>query len=178
MCKRATKPSARIHALENFTRAKQLSLTNRADPQTQRPETAKGPQLIDRAKAYGLPVRTVDGMDVLAVRDLAEEIVLPVRAGKGPVAVEANTYRYRGHSMADPAKYRTRAEASRVRETRDPIDTLRARLLETGRADADRLRAIDREVKEAVNAAAEAARGDAEPAVETLGRHVYAEATS
>ncbi|SEK92221.1 pyruvate dehydrogenase E1 component alpha subunit [Roseivivax marinus] len=139
---------------------------------------AKGPQLIDRAKAYGLPVRTVDGMDVLAVRDLAEEIVLPVRAGKGPVAVEAKTYRYRGHSMADPAKYRTRAEASRVRETRDPIDTLRARLLETGHADADRLRAIDREVKEAVNAAAEAARGDSEPAVETLDRHVYAEAAS
>ncbi|SFD49995.1 pyruvate dehydrogenase (acetyl-transferring) E1 component subunit alpha [Roseivivax sediminis] len=134
-----------------------------------------GPGLLDRAKAYGLPVQGVDGMDVRAVRGVAEDAVLHVRAGKGPYVVEARTYRYRGHSMADPAKYRTRDEAARMRESRDPIDSLRASLLAEGAAEEDALRAIDREVKEIVSAAADAARAAEAPGDDALHRHVYAE---
>ncbi|SLN50575.1 Acetoin:2,6-dichlorophenolindophenol oxidoreductase subunit alpha [Roseivivax jejudonensis] len=131
--------------------------------------------LLDRARAYGLPVQSVDGMDVRAVREAARDAVLHARAGKGPVALEARTYRYRGHSMADPAKYRTRDEAARVRAARDPIDGLRRVLLEAGLATEDDLRRIDREVKDVVSAAADAARAAPEPAAETLHAHVVAE---
>ncbi|MHA6344613.1 pyruvate dehydrogenase (acetyl-transferring) E1 component subunit alpha [Roseivivax sp. CAU 1761] len=135
---------------------------------------ARGPGLTDRAKAHGIPARSVDGMDVLAVRTAAEDAALHVRAGKGPYLLEARTYRYRGHSMADPAKYRTRAEAQRVREARDPIAHLRALLLDGGHATEDELKAMDRETKERINAAAKAARDGAEPEASALHADVYA----
>ncbi|ETX16176.1 pyruvate dehydrogenase E1 subunit alpha [Roseivivax halodurans JCM 10272] len=136
----------------------------------------RGPQLLERARAYGIETAAVDGMDVRAVREAADVAALHVRAGKGPYAIEARTYRYRGHSMADPAKYRTREEASRVRATRDPIESLRERLLGEGAVTEEVLRAIDREVKDIVSAAADAAREAPAPEPEALHLHVTAEA--
>ena len=86
---------------------------------------AAGQRLCERGHAYGIPGEQVDGMDVVAVHAKAEELVEQVRGGEGPVILEAMTYRYRGHSMSDPAKYRTKEEVQEMRERHDPIDLLR-----------------------------------------------------
>src|SRR5690606_4041393 len=78
-------------------------------------------EFYKRGEAFGIPSEQVDGMDVLAVREAGERAVAHARSGKGPVLLEVKTYRYRGHSMSDPAKYRTREEVEQYRETRDPI---------------------------------------------------------
>ncbi len=116
-----------------------------------------------RGQAYGIPGRQVDGMDVLAIREAGEEAAAHCRAGEGPYILEMLTYRYRGHSMSDPAKYRTREEVSKVRQERDPIERLRAYMLEEDIADDDGLKAIDREIKEIVSDAAEFAQNSPEP---------------
>ena len=90
------------------------------------------------------------------------------RAGKGPYILEMLTYRYRGHSMSDPAKYRTREEVERVREERDPIERVRRRVLENGTVKEDELKAIDAEIRATVTAAAEFAQNDPEPDVKEL----------
>jgi pyruvate dehydrogenase E1 component alpha subunit len=120
------------------------------------------PNLFERGIPYGIPGRQVDGMNVLAVRAAAEEAFGHARDGKGPVILEMLTYRYRGHSMSDPAKYRTREEVSEVRETRDPIDFVRDRLLKDGVGE-DGLKQIDREIRDVVNDAAEFAQQSSEP---------------
>ena len=91
-------------------------------------------ELYRRGEAYGIPGKPVDGMDVLAVRAAAEEAVAHAR-NKGPTILEALTYRYRGHSMSDPAKYRSRQEVQEVRTERDPIDRLRKTMLDRAAAD-------------------------------------------
>jgi len=121
------------------------------------------PDLHVRGQPYGIPGKQVDGMDVLAVRAAADEAVAHGRAGKGPYILEMLTYRYRGHSMSDPAKYRTREEVSKVRQERDPIERLRAVLLEKGVADDEALKNLDKEVKEIVSDAAEFAQDSPEP---------------
>jgi len=120
-------------------------------------------ELYVRGQAYGIPGRQVDGMDVLAVREAGEEAAAHCRAGKGPYILEMLTYRYRGHSMSDPAKYRTREEVAKVRQERDPIERLRAYMLEEDIADDNGLKAIDREIKEIVSDAAEFAQNSPEP---------------
>ena len=90
-------------------------------------------------------------MDVEAVRAAGERAIAQARAGKGPIILEMLTYRYRGHSMSDPAKYRTREEVQQVRETHDPIEQVRQRLLKAGVGE-DELKTIDREVRDEVNA--------------------------
>jgi pyruvate dehydrogenase E1 component alpha subunit len=120
-------------------------------------------ELYRRGDSFGIPGEQVDGMDVLAVKAAGERAVARCREGKGPVLLEMMTYRYRGHSMSDPAKYRTREEVQKVRSERDPIDHVRDLLLETKGADEEALRAIDREVKEIVAAAAEFAQTSPEP---------------
>ena len=128
-----------------------------------------------RGAAFHIPGREVDGMDVTAVHDAGIEAAAHCRDGNGPIILEMKTYRYRGHSMSDPAKYRTREEVDKVRSERDPIDHVRERLQESG-VSADELKGVDREVKEIVNAAAEFAQAAEEPDAAELWTDVLAEA--
>jgi len=116
-----------------------------------------------RGAPYGIPGEVVDGMDVVAVKAAGEKAVEQARAGKGPYILEMITYRYRGHSMSDPAKYRTREEVEKVRTERDPIEQVRARLLATSRASEDDLKRTDAEVRKIINEAAEFAAHEPEP---------------
>ena len=120
-------------------------------------------ELYSRGESLGIPGVQVDGMDVLAVKAAGDEAVRHVRGGKGPILLEMKTYRYRGHSMSDPAKYRTKEEVQRVRAERDPIDHLRAGILAAGCADEAALKALDREVKDIITEAAEFAQNSPEP---------------
>ncbi len=119
--------------------------------------------LYTRGGAHGIPGKPVDGMDVLAVRAAADEAVAHARAGKGPYILEMKTYRYRGHSMSDPAKYRAKEELDRMRQERDPIDRVGKLLIEGGVVDEAGLKKIDKEVRDIVLAAAEFAQNSAEP---------------
>ena len=132
------------------------------------------PALYKRGEAFGIPGEEVNGMDVLAVRDAGARAVEHCRSGQGPYILEMKTYRYRGHSMSDPAKYRTREEVSKMREERDPIDGLRKVLTENNIADEDRFKEIDKEVKAVVNEAATFAQESPEPAEAELWTDVYA----
>ncbi|PJN95906.1 pyruvate dehydrogenase (acetyl-transferring) E1 component subunit alpha [Amaricoccus sp. HAR-UPW-R2A-40] len=131
------------------------------------------PALWTRGQAFGIPGEAVDGMDVLKVQAAGEKAVAHARAGEGPYILEMNTYRYRGHSMSDPAKYRTREEVQKMREEHDPIDQVRARLLESGAAE-DELKHIDRDIKAVVAEAAQFAQDSPEPAEAELWTDVYA----
>ena len=134
----------------------------------------RSPDFYERGIAYGIPGEMVDGMDVIAVQEAAEKAAAHARGGKGPYILEMMTYRYRGHSMSDPAKYRPREEVQKIRQERDPIDHVRALLIEGGHAGDDELKAIDREIKATVNDAAEFARASPEPPDEALWSDVYA----
>jgi pyruvate dehydrogenase E1 component alpha subunit len=138
--------------------------------------STKSPSYWERGAAYGIPGEEVDGMDVLAVKAAGEKAVAHCRAGKGPYILEVKTYRYRGHSMSDPAKYRTREEVQKIREERDAIEHVRDLLLTGKHATDDDLKAIDREIKEIVNEAAEFAKESPEPALSELWTDIYAEA--
>ena len=120
-------------------------------------------QLYRRGDAFAVPGMHVNGMDVLAVRAAGEKAAAHCRAGKGPYVLEVETYRYRGHSMSDPAKYRSREEVSKMRKESDPIDTLRDHLFKKGIADEAALKKIDAEVKALVTEAAEFAQQSPEP---------------
>ncbi len=119
--------------------------------------------LYRRGEAFGVPGAQVNGMDVLEVRSAGAEVVDYVRGGKGPYVMEMNTYRYRGHSMSDPAKYRTKEEVAKMRKESDPLDTLRAFMLERKLVDEAKLKEIDREVRAIVNELAEFAQTSPEP---------------
>ncbi len=120
-------------------------------------------ELHRRGDGFAIPGHAVNGMDVLAVREAGEAAVAQCRAGKGPVILEMKTYRYRGHSMSDPAKYRSREEVNKMRQEHDPIDQVRNRLLDSGHADEAELKEIDREVKAVVSESAEFAQQSPEP---------------
>ncbi|KUF08884.1 pyruvate dehydrogenase (acetyl-transferring) E1 component subunit alpha [Pseudoponticoccus marisrubri] len=134
------------------------------------------PDLYTRGEAFGIPGEIVDGMDVVAVRDAGATAIKHCRAGKGPYILEVKTYRYRGHSMSDPAKYRTREEVQKMREERDPIDHVRELLLQGKHMTEDGLKAIDKEIKGIVNDAAEFSRESPEPPLDELWTDIYAEA--
>ena len=123
---------------------------------------AAGRDLADRGMAYGIPGKQVDGMDVLAVRNAALEALAHCREGNGPYILEMKTYRYRGHSMSDPAKYRTREEVDAMRKQHDPIDQMRD-LLKNQNISDDQLKAIDSDVKVTVTKATEFAQTSPEP---------------
>ena len=127
-----------------------------------------GTELCHRGEAFGIRGIQVDGMDVVAVHEASRELVARVRDGEGPMLVEMQTYRYRGHSMSDPVKYRTRDEVQKVRERQDPIEQLRVRLIEGGAVDDAALKAIDRDVKKTVAEAAEHAQTSPEPDISEL----------
>jgi pyruvate dehydrogenase E1 component alpha subunit len=125
------------------------------------------PLLYRKGESFRIPGLQVDGMDVLAVRGAAEVALEWVRGGKGPIIIEFMTYRYRGHSMSDPARYRTREEVQEVREHNDPISHAE-RGLEAMGVKEEQLKAIDKEIKEIVVAAAKFAEDAPEPAPEEL----------
>lgn len=116
-----------------------------------------------RGAAFRIPGMDVNGMDVLEVRQAAEIAFAYVREGNGPVLMECNTYRYRGHSMSDPAKYRTREEVQDYREHKDPIEGLKKDLLQTG-MDEQELKAIDKDIRKVIGEAADFAESSPEPA--------------
>src|SRR5262245_12567353 len=130
--------------------------------------------LHKRGASFEIPGEKVDGMDVRAVKAAADQAVAWCRAGNGPIILEMLTYRYRGHSMSDPAKYRSKEEVDKVRTEHDPIEQVRSRLLKRGFVNEDALKKIDAEVRAVVNEAAEFATNDAEPDPSELWTDVYA----
>ena len=129
-----------------------------------------------RGAAFGIPGEQVDGMDVRAVKAAAERAIAHARSGKGPYILEMQTYRYRGHSMSDPAKYRTREEVQKMRQEHDPIEQVKRRLLDKEWASAEDLKEVDAQVRKIVTAAAEFATSAPQPADEELWTDVYAQA--
>jgi pyruvate dehydrogenase E1 component alpha subunit len=129
--------------------------------------------LSRRGLSFNIPGVQVDGMDVRAVNAAGEQAAAWCRAGNGPYILEMLTYRYRGHSMSDPAKYRTREEVEEVRTQHDPIDMARARILAKKFAKEDELKKIDGEVRDLINQAAEFATHDPEPDAAELYADVY-----
>jgi pyruvate dehydrogenase E1 component alpha subunit len=131
-------------------------------------------QLYRRGESFRVPGLQVDGMDVLAVRGAAEAALEWVRAGKGPILLELKTYRYRGHSMSDPAKYRSREEVQAVRDQSDPIERLKRAMAEVG-IDEDRIKTIDKEIRQVVNESADFAENAPEPELSELYTDVLVE---
>ena len=121
-----------------------------------------------RGRSFDIPGEQVDGMDVRAVKAVGDRVLKWVREGNGPYILEMLTYRYRGHSMSDPGKYRTRDEIQKMREEHDPIEQVRRRLLEEKSVSEADLKATDAEVRGIVNASAEFAQSDPEPEVSEL----------
>jgi pyruvate dehydrogenase E1 component alpha subunit len=129
--------------------------------------------LANRGLSHDVPGEQVDGMDVRAVKAAGEKAVTWCRDGNGPIILEMLTYRYRGHSMSDPAKYRPKEEVDKVRTEQDPIEQVRQRLIANKWATEDGLKKIDVEVRAIVNEAAEFATHDAEPDPSELYTDVY-----
>ncbi|MDI7774532.1 pyruvate dehydrogenase (acetyl-transferring) E1 component subunit alpha [Asticcacaulis sp. EMRT-3] len=131
--------------------------------------------LAERGASFGIPGETVDGMDVFAVKAAAEKAAEHARSGKGPYILEMKTYRYRGHSMSDPAKYRSKEEVDEVKTTRDPIDHIKTMLQQAGVSE-DEIKTLDNEIKTIVMAAVEFAQTSPEPDPSELYTDVYLEA--
>ena len=142
-----------VYIIENNRYAMGTSVT-RASAQT---------DFSKRGVSFNIPGEQVDGMDVRAVKAAGDKAVQWCRDGKGPYILEMMTYRYRGHSMSDPAKYRTREEVEKVRTEHDPIEQVRARLIATKRASEDELKKVDADIRKIINDAAEFATHDPEP---------------
>ncbi|WP_033073167.1 pyruvate dehydrogenase (acetyl-transferring) E1 component subunit alpha [Sphingopyxis sp. MWB1] len=131
-------------------------------------------QLYRRGESFRIPGMQVDGMDVLAVRGAAESALEWVRAGKGPILLELKTYRYRGHSMSDPAKYRSREEVQAVRDKSDAIEGLKKLMVEAGIGE-DRIKDIDKEIRAIVAESADFAESAPEPDLSELYTDVLVE---
>jgi pyruvate dehydrogenase E1 component alpha subunit len=119
--------------------------------------------LSKRGVSFRIPGHEVDGMNVLAVRKAADDAVAWCRKGKGPIILEMKTYRYRGHSMSDPQKYRSRDEIQKMREEHDPIEQVKREILDSKAADEDKLKKIDNEIKTIIGDASEWAQSSSEP---------------
>jgi pyruvate dehydrogenase E1 component alpha subunit len=127
------------------------------------------PEFSKRGASFNIPGEKVDGMDVRAVHEAGLRAVEHARSGEGPFILEMSTYRYRGHSMSDPAKYRTKEELEKMRAPdSDPIERVRARILEAKLASEDEIKKIDGEIRAIVNESAEFATNDPEPDVSEL----------
>ncbi|MFU8777882.1 MAG: pyruvate dehydrogenase (acetyl-transferring) E1 component subunit alpha [Roseovarius sp.] len=142
---------------------------------TSQKRSTSSPDIYTRGQAFGIPGEAVDGMDVLAVKEAGDKAVAHCRSGAGPYILEIKTYRYRGHSMSDPAKYRTREEVQKMREEKDAIEHVRDLLVSGGHATEEDLKAIDKEIKDVVNASAEFAKESPEPALEELWTDIIAD---
>lgn len=142
-----------IYVIENNRYAMGTSVT-RASAQT---------DFSKRGVSFGIPGFQVDAMDVRAVKAAGDEAVEYCRSGKGPIILEMQTYRYRGHSMSDPAKYRSKDEVQKMRSEHDPIEQVKARLTDKGWASEDELKQIDKDVRDIVADSADFAQADPEP---------------
>jgi pyruvate dehydrogenase E1 component alpha subunit len=142
---------------------------------TSQQRSTSSAEIYERGHAFGIPGEAVDGMDVLAVQAAGETAVAHCRSSKGPYILEIKTYRYRGHSMSDPAKYRTREEVQKIREEKDAIEHVRDLLLTGKHCNEDDLKVIDKEIKAVVNKSAEFAKESPEPALEELWTDIYAQ---
>nr|WP_187336099.1 pyruvate dehydrogenase (acetyl-transferring) E1 component subunit alpha [Novosphingopyxis iocasae] len=131
-------------------------------------------KMFRRGQSFRIPGIQVDGMDVLATRGACELALEHVRGGNGPIILELKTYRYRGHSMSDPAKYRSREEVQEMREKSDPIERLKAKLIKDGHSEDD-LKAIDKEIRSIVSDAADFAESSPEPDLDELYTDVLVE---
>jgi pyruvate dehydrogenase E1 component alpha subunit len=129
--------------------------------------------LYKRGVSFNIPGEEVDGMDVLAVREAGLRAAEHARSGQGPILLEMKTYRYRGHSMSDPAKYRTKEEVDDFKTKRDPIEYVKKLLLDAGHASEESLKEIDREIRAVVTASAEFAQASPEPDARELMTDVY-----
>lgn len=116
-----------------------------------------------RGLSFEIPGIVVNGMDVRSVKGAADEAISWARSGKGPIILDMQTYRYRGHSMSDPAKYRSKEEVQKIKEEHDPIDQVKSRILKQGWASEDNLKSIEKEVRAIVADAADFAQSDQEP---------------
>jgi len=141
---------------------------------TAQERSTSSPEIYTRGDAFGIKGEAVDGMDVVAVRDAGEKAAAHCRDGKGPYILEIKTYRYRGHSMSDPAKYRTREEVQKMRAQRDPIESIRALLVSEKHSTEEEIKIIDKEIKEIVNSCAEYAKESPEVPAEELWTDIYA----
>jgi len=141
---------------------------------TAQERSTSSPEIYTRGDAFGIKGEAVDGMDVVAVRDAGEKAAAHCRDGKGPYILEIKTYRYRGHSMSDPAKYRTREEVQKMRAQRDPIEAIRALLVSEKHSTEEEIKIIDKEIKEIVNSCAEYAKESPEVPAEELWTDIYA----
>lgn len=126
-----------------------------------------------RGDSFGIPGVQVDGMDLEAVYKAGQEAVAHARSGKGPIILEMKTYRYRGHSMSDPAKYRSKEEVTEMKEKRDPIDHIKNILISKHKFNEDELKALDKEIRQSVNDAVEFAKNSPEPDEAELWTDVY-----
>ncbi|MFC0219614.1 pyruvate dehydrogenase (acetyl-transferring) E1 component subunit alpha [Pseudochelatococcus lubricantis] len=142
-----------VYVIENNRYAMGTAIT-RSSAQT---------DLSKRGASFNIPGEQVDGMDYRAVYEAGQRAIDWARSGKGPYLLEMQTYRYRGHSMSDPAKYRSKDEVQRMREEHDPIEQVKRRLIEEWKIDESELKAIDAKVREIVNEAADFATNDPEP---------------
>lgn len=122
-----------------------------------------GTELWQRGQAYGIPGKQIDGMDVRAVNAAARDALSFVRNENGPFILEMQTYRYRGHSMSDPADYRTKQEVQKVRSEKDPLDTIKSILLKNNDLSEEYIKSLDSETRTLVNEAAEFAQNSPEP---------------
>jgi len=129
--------------------------------------------LYKRGASFNIPGEEVDGMDVVAVREACKRARAHVSSGAGPILLEMKTYRYRGHSMSDPAKYRTKEEVDEVKAHRDPIDHVKQQLISTGYATEESLKTIERDIRDTVVAAAEFAQASPEPDPSELMTDIY-----
>ena len=141
---------------------------------TAQERSTSSPEIYTRGEAFGIKGEAVDGMDVIAVKTAGEKAADYCRAGKGPYILEIKTYRYRGHSMSDPAKYRTREEVQKMRAQRDPIEAVRTLLISEKHATDEEIKTIDKEIKEIINACAEYAKDSSEVSAEELWTDIYA----
>ncbi len=133
-------------------------------------------ELYRHGEAFGIPGESVDGMDVLAVKAAADRAVEHARSGAGPFVLEMQTYRYRGHSMSDPAKYRTKEEVDKFRNERDPIENVRKKLLDGKMTDEAALKEVDADIRKIVNDAVEFAQHSPEPDPSELWTDILVEA--
>ena len=141
---------------------------------TAQERSTSSPEIYTRGDSFGIKGEAVDGMDVIAVRDAGVKAAAHCRAGKGPYILEIKTYRYRGHSMSDPAKYRTREEVQKMRAQRDPIESIRSLLVSEKLSTEEEIKIIDKEIKEIVNSCAEFAKESPEVPAEELYTDIYA----
>ena len=152
-----------IYVIENNRYAMGTSIT-RASAQV---------DLSRRGLSFNIPGEQVDGMDVRAVKAAGEKAAEWCRAGKGPYILEMLTYRYRVHSMSDPAKYRTREEVNKMRDEHDPIDMVRARLIEKKWASEEQLKDIEKRIRDVVTESADFAQAGPEPDPSELWTDIY-----